>query len=232
MLLGGLQKLTLVDYPSKIAATVFTSGCNFRCPFCQNPELVLPERMKKQPQINENDFFDFLKSRQGLLDGICLTGGEPTIQPDLPKFIRQIKNLGFLVKLDTNGYNPSVLDKLVKKKLVDYLAMDIKSSPERYSQATGLKLDLKNIQKSIDLVKNSGLDYEFRITVVPTVVDKKEVKKIGQWIQGVKLVALQQFQNQKTLDKRFKKIKPYLEETLKEFLEILKPYSQKADLRT
>ncbi len=231
MLLGGLQKLTLVDYPSKIAATVFSSGCNFRCPFCQNPELVLPEQIKKQPQITEKDFFDFLKSRQGLLEGVCLTGGEPTIQRDLPKFIRQIKNLGFLVKLDTNGYNPSVLDKLIKKKLVDYLAMDIKSSPERYSQAAGLKINLENIQKSIDLIKDSGLDYEFRITVIPTIVGQKEIRKIGQWLQGVKLIALQQFQNQKALDERFKKIKPYSEETLRKFLEILKPYPEKAVLR-
>jgi len=231
MLIGGLQKSTLVDYPGKVAATVFTLGCNYHCPFCQNPELVDPEKIKKQPQIKTEAFFDFLKLRKGLLDGVCLTGGEPLIQPDILDFIRRIKKQGFLVKLDTNGGQPAKLKKLFQKNLLDFVAMDIKSSQENYSKAAGVKVNLKDIQKNIDLIQQSGVDYEFRTTVAPGIIDKKEIEKIGQWLKGAKKFALQQFRTEKTLDKSWQKIKPYSDEELREMVKIAQPYFDKVELR-
>ena len=231
MLIGGLEKLTLIDYPGKVAATLFTLGCNFRCPFCQNPELIDPQKIKKQPQIKEEAFFDFLKSRRGLLDGICLTGGEPMIQPDLIDFIKKIKEQGFLVKLDTNGSQPEKLKKLFQENLLDFVAMDIKSSPEKYVQAVGKQINLKNISQSIELIKKSGIDYQFRTTAVPGLIDRKEIKKIGQWLDRTKSFALQQFNREKTLDKSWQKIEPYSERELREMVEILKPYFKRVELR-
>lgn len=230
-MIGGLQKITLIDYPGKVVATVFTFGCNFRCPFCQNPELVDSKKIKKQPQIKEEAFFDFLKSRKELLDGVCITGGEPTIQADLLSFVEKIKEQGFLVKLDTNGSRPKVLEKLFKQKFLDFVAMDIKSSPEKYVQAIGKKLDLKDIFKSIDLIQQSGIEYEFRTTAAPGIIDNKEIKKIGQWLKGSKSFALQQFNAEKTLDKSWQKIKPYSENELEEMVKIVESYFDKVELR-
>jgi pyruvate formate lyase activating enzyme len=242
MKIGGLQKLTLVDYPSKIAATVFLTGCNFKCGFCHNAGLVDVEEIKKQPEISEKDFFKFLDSKVGLIDGICITGGEPTINSDLIDFIKKIKEKGFLVKLDTNGSNPEMLGKIIREELVDFIAMDIKTSidvksqdpisnAQNYSKATGVKVNIDNIKRSVDLIKNSGIDYEFRTTVVPGVVEEKDIEKIGQWLQGAKKFALQQFRNQKVLDKSFENVQPYLEETLKEFKKILEKYIERVELR-
>ncbi|MFH1461314.1 MAG: anaerobic ribonucleoside-triphosphate reductase activating protein [Patescibacteria group bacterium] len=231
MLIGGLEKLSLIDYPGKLAAVVFTSGCNFRCPFCQNPELVNVRKIKKQPRIKEDAFFDFLKSRQGLLEGVCLTGGEPTIQTDLIDFVRKIKRLGFLVKLDTNGSNPEILKKLFQEKLLDFIAMDIKSSKERYSEAINQKIDFEKIQESIKLIKQSKIDYEFRTTLVPGLVDEGEIRKIGQWLKGAESFVLQQFRPEKTLDPAYQKIKPYSQEKLKKLFEIVLPYFPKVELR-
>jgi len=231
MLIGGLQKLTLIDYPGKVAATVFLIGCNFRCGFCQNPELVDADSFKNQPQISEKEFFWFLDSEQGLIDGICITGGEPTINPDLIDFIKKIKQKGFLIKLDTNGSNPEILEKLIKEKLIDFIAMDIKISLEKYEKAIGVKVDLEKITKSVEIIKNSKIDYEFRTTAVPGIVDKDDIEKIGQWLDGVKKFVLQQFQNKKVLDKEFEKLQPYSEDVLKEFKKILEKYIDKVELR-
>jgi len=231
MKIGGLQKLTLVDYPGKVAATVFLIGCNFRCGFCHNPELVDSEEIKNQPQISEKEFFKFLDSKQGLIDGVCITGGEPTIQPDLIDFIRKIKTKGFLVKLDTNGLNPELLDKLIKEKLVDFVAMDIKTSLDKYEKATSVKVDFEKIKKSVELIKKSGVDYEFRTTIVPELVEKEDIEKIGEWLKGAKKIALQQFQNKKVLDKNFEKTQPYPDKTLKEFGKILEKYIERVELR-
>jgi len=231
MLIGGLQKSTLVDYPGKVAATVFTLGCNYHCPFCQNPELVDTERIKKQPQMEQEAFFDFLKSRKGLLDGICITGGEPLIQSDIFDFVKKIKKQGFLVKLDTNGSQPEKLKKLFQKNLLDFVAMDIKSSLEKYPDAVGAQINPRDIQKSIDLIRQSGTDYEFRTTAAPGIINKKEIKKIGQWLKHAKKFALQQFRTEKTLDKSWQKIKPYPDEQLKEMAKIAQPYFDKVELR-
>ena len=231
MKIGGLQKLTLIDFPGKPAATVFLIGCNFRCPFCQNPELVDPEKSKKQPVISQREFFKFLDSRKDFLEGVCITGGEPTIHKDLFNFIKKIKQKGFLVKLDTNGSNPEMLEELLDNKLLDFVAMDIKSSPFNYNKTTGKKIDLAKIKKSIELIKNKGIDYEFRITVVPNLVKKKDIEEIAKWLKGIKKFALQQFQNQKVLNPSFEKIKPYSDKIFKDFEKILKKHIKDIEVR-
>jgi len=214
---GGLQRSTLIDYPGRVAATVFLTGCNFRCPWCYNSELVLPEKIKKQPRISERHFFDFLKKRKGLLEGVCLTGGEPTINKDLPEFCRKIKKLGYLVKLDTNGSNPEMLKKLISEKLIDYVAMDIKAPLAqfpKYDKATGIKVNLEKIKKSIELIKDSGIDYEFRTTVLPGIHTKEDILKIAKNISPAKRYYLQNFKPDKTLDSSYKKCKPFNQKEL------------------
>jgi pyruvate formate lyase activating enzyme len=223
MLLGGLQKLTLIDYPGKIAATVFTVGCNFSCPFCHNPELVSPNAIKNQPVTLESEFFEFLKSRQGQLDGVCITGGEPTLHKDLPDFIKKIKKLGFAVKLDTNGSHPEIMEKLISEKILDYIAMDIKAPADKYNEIAG-GVGVEKIKKSVELIKNSGIDYEFRTTVVPKFHKKEDFTKIAEWLKGSKKYFLQQFYPTKTLDDCLKGEKSYLKEELEEFCEGIKPY--------
>lgn len=223
MKIGGLQKLSLIDYPGKTAATVFLIGCNFKCGFCHNPELI----KGNVPEISEKEFFSFLDERKDFLDGVCITGGEPTIHKDLIDFIKKIKEKGFLVKLDTNGSNPEMLKELLGS--VDFVAMDIKTSKEGYNKAVGVNVDLKKIEESVELIKNSGVDYEFRTTVVPSIVDKKDIKEIRKWLKGVKKYALQQFQNKKVLDKAFEKIEPYSD--FKDFEKILKKYIKNIEIR-
>jgi len=197
MLLGGLQKMTLIDYPGKIAATVFTVGCNFRCPFCHNPELVLSSRFTVSADDDslEKEFFEFLKTRQGKLDGVCITGGEPTLQSDLVEFMTRIKELGFAVKLDSNGTRPDILKIVIDKKIVDYLAMDIKSDLINYEKVCQTKVDLERIKTSVDLIKNSGVNYEFRTTVVPGLHQEKDFKEIVKWLSGGRRYVLQRYQD-------------------------------------
>jgi pyruvate formate lyase activating enzyme len=205
MLIGGYQKLTLIDYPGKIATTVFTVGCSFRCPFCHNPELVLITR-NPQPVTQEKDFFKFLKSRQGKIDGVCITGGEPTIQPDIVNFIKKIKKLSFLVKLDTNGSRPDVLKKLLDLKLLDFIAMDIKNQLKKYNQTAGMKkVDNERIKLSADLIRNSRVPYEFRTTVVPGLHTEKDFLEIAKWLSGASSYFLQEYREGKILDPNLKK---------------------------
>ncbi len=226
MIIGGLQKTTLIDYPGKVACTVFLIGCNFRCPWCYSSELVLPEKIKKQKRISKQDFFKFLKSRKGLLDGVVICGGEPTINKDLAGFIRQIKKLGYLVKLDTNGSNPVMVKKLIDEKLVNYIAMDIKAPLEaqNYERATGIKVDLEKIKKSIGIIKKSGIDYEFRSTVVPGIHSREDIIKMAKQIGPAKAYFLQGFRAEKTLDPKFKDVKPYPKEYLLEASESVKVF--------
>lgn len=196
MLLGGLQKLTLVDFPGKIAATVFTVGCSFRCPFCHNPELVLVDESAERGSISEKDFFAYLKQRKGKLEGICITGGEPTIQKDILDFMHKIKKMDFLVKLDTNGTRPDVLRKAYRQKLVDFVAMDIKSSLENYAKACGREFDLERIKLSTELIRNSRLPYEFRTTVVPGIHFYVDFERIGKWLQGSESYAIQKYRDE------------------------------------
>jgi len=222
MMIKGFQKLSLIEYPGKIVAIVFVGKCDFRCPFCYNVDLV--KNYKKLPDISEKKIIDFMSKRKGLLDGIAITGGEPTVHKGLPVFIEKIKDMGFLVMLETNGSNPKILERLIKRKLIDYVAMDIKAPLEEYDKATGVRVNKEKIQESIDIIRNSGIDYEFRTTVIPKFFNKKDAIAIGKWLKGSKRYYLQQFRSDKTLDKSFEKVKPYPPEKLKEFAEIMKPF--------
>lgn len=230
MKIGGLQKLTLIDFPGKIAATVFLVGCNFRCPYCHNPELVDPKKVEDQPEIKEKDFFEFLDERKTFLDGICITGGEPTIFSNLPKFIENIKKRGLLVKLDTNGSNPEMLEGLIKNDSIDFIAMDIKTSILKYNKVKA-KNKIPQVQKSIDVIKGSGKDYEFRTTVAPGIIERKDIEEMAQWLKGAKKITLQQFSPTKVLDPSFENIKPHSIQDLKKMARILEPYIDKVELR-
>lgn len=230
MNIGGFQKVTLIDYPGKIAATVFTMGCNFLCPYCHNSELVDGKKSKDQPRTDQAEIFKFLATRQGLLEGVCITGGEPTLQPDLPAFIKKIKDLGFLVKLDTNGSNPQMLANLLAEKLVDFVAMDIKAPLEKYKKVVGENINLEDIQRSVDLVRQTP-DYEFRTTVLPALHTRKDILSIGRWLQGSKKYYLQQFKPNKTLDSAFEKEKPFEWEKIANLSQILKVFFDQVEVR-
>ena len=231
MQIGGLQKLTLIDYPGRLAATVFLCGCNFRCPWCYSSELVLPEKIKNQPKISEKEFFDFLKERKTLLEGLVLCGGEPTYHKELPDLIKKIKKLGFLVKLDTNGSNPKMIKKLIDNKLIDYVAMDVKLPKEKYPKIYGKRVKIKNIEESIKILKNEKIDSEFRTTVVPTILKKEDILKIARWISPAKKYFLQNFRPEKTVDPKFEKIKPYPQEYLLEIQKAISPFFETCQVR-
>ncbi len=219
MQIGGLQKLTLIDFPGKISCTVFCLGCNFRCCYCYNPELVLPEKIKKQPRIPEKDFFDFLKERKKILEGVCIGGGEPTINEDLPNFAWKIKTMGYSVKLDTNGSKPEMLKKIIDRNLVDYVAMDIKAPLEKYSEVVNRKIEIKDIEESVEFLKQGKVDCEFRTTMVPGLVEEKDVIKIARWLGPIPKYNLQNFRAGKTIDPKFEKVKPYSEEYITKIYE-------------
>jgi len=231
MKISGLQKLTLIDFPGRLAATIFLCGCNFRCPFCYSSEIVLPEKIKKQPKIAEKVFFDFLKERKELLEGVVICGGEPTISEELTTLIKKIKKMGFSVKLDTNGSDPQTLEKLIDKNLVDYVAMDIKGPKERYGEFAGGKVDVEKIQKSIDILKKGKVDYEFRSTIVPTLHKKEDVVAMARWISGAKRYFLQNFRSEKTINPAFEKIKPYPQEFLLEIQKAISPFFEICQVR-
>lgn len=196
MKIAGLQKLTLLDYPGKTAATVFTLGCNFRCPFCHNADLITPANNKPSPMLlSEEELFSFLKKRQGLLDGVCITGGEPTLQNDLADFCKQTKDLGFLVKLDTNGSRPAILQHLLENTLVDYVAMDIKNCPVHYAETVGFdatndasskcNFEIQSIEKSMSLLLQGAIPFEFRTTVLNELYTKDFLLETAHWIAGL-----------------------------------------------
>lgn len=190
----GMNKTTLLDYPGHVAATLFTGGCNMRCPFCQNSVLVLAPQ--KQPEISEQDVLAFLRRRRGILEGVCITGGEPTLQNDLEDFIRRVREIDYLIKLDTNGYRPRILRHLLEEELLDYVAMDIKASKERYGIACGLaEVELNRIEESVELLKTSSIPYEFRTTVVKGIHSPEEFTAIGRWLQGSRAYYLQSFRD-------------------------------------
>ena len=234
MIIAGLQKTTLIDYPGKIACTVFLAVCNFRCPWCYSGELVLPEKIIKQPRISEKEFFDFLRERQGLLEGVVICGGEPTVNKELPAFAEKIKKMGFFVKLDTNGSNPEILKELIDKKLIDYIAMDIKAPIDNqiYKEITGEGVSLEDIKKSVEFLKNGNLDFEFRTTAVDTIHNKEDFIEIAKWIGGPNVkYYLQNFRPEKTIDPEFEKVKPYKEEFLKEIVKEISSYFKFCQIR-
>ncbi len=196
----GLQKLSLLDYPGKVACIVFTAGCNFRCPFCHNGDLVTGNNAPSP--IPEEDVFAFLKKRQGILEGVVVTGGEPLLQPDLPDFLQKVRALGYSVKLDTNGYLPDQLKNVVTKGLVDMVAMDVKNSPEKYAQTVGVEnLDFSRIQQSLDFLLSANIDVEFRTTVVKQLHTPQDIVGAAKLIQGAKLYYLQNFRESETVIK-------------------------------
>lgn len=188
----GMQKMTLLDYPGYVACTLFTGGCNFRCPFCHNALLVLD--LDENYTIPEDEVLAFLKKRQGLLDGVCVTGGEPLINKDIGDFLSKVKELGFKIKLDTNGTNPALLKELVSQKLVDYVAVDIKNSPEKYAETVGLKsFDMSTINETVNFLMNGCVDYEFRTTVTKQFHTEKSMEEAARFIRGAKRYFLQNF---------------------------------------
>lgn len=234
MFIGGLQKFTLLDYPGKIAAVVFTMGCNFRCQYCHNPEIVDPKLIDYENRIKEEEILKFLSSRKGDLDGVCITGGEPTLQLGLSEFIKKIKEMGFSVKLDTNGSNSNAIKSLTENKLVDYWAIDIKTAPSKYKTLTKKDNVLDNIKKSLNCIINSDAQLEFRTTVVPGIVNKNDFKEIIKWINGINAKAfsrlsrysVQNFRPYKTFDKSFEKVEPYTKEELNGIAEEIKKHYQ------
>ena len=195
MLIKGLQKLTLLDFPEKMACTLFTFGCNFRCPFCHNASLVLADRADDSI-ISEEEFFSFLQKRRGMLEGVCISGGEPTLQPDLPDFIRRIRNLGFAVKLDTNGYRPAVLRALIDGGIVDYVAMDVKNSLSRYPDTVGIaRFDTAPLEESMDLLMENRVPFEFRTTLVRGLHTPESIAEMGKRLAGEERFFLQTFED-------------------------------------
>ena len=230
MKICGLQKTTLIDYPGHVACTVFTAGCNFRCPWCYSKELVLPELIAKQQEIPEQEVLGFLKEKQGLLEGAVICGGEPTLHLDLPEFCKKIKDLGFLVKLDTNGSNPKMLKDLIDQKLIDYVAMDIKLPKERYAMLFangGITAD--DIEESVKILKNSPVDFEFRTTCAPTIHTPADFEIMAKWI-GQDIPGrspkyfLQNFRPGRNIDPKFENLRPLPPEFFNEALELIKPF--------
>lgn len=227
MLIVGLNKTTLLDYPGRVAATVFVGGCNFRCPFCHNRGLVLDPLL--QGSYSEKDILEFLQRRKNVLKGICITGGEPTLHADLPEFIVKIRDLGYQVKLDTNGYAPEVLKRLLDEKLIDYVAMDIKNCPDKYALTAGMCRDsdsevgifqLDRIEQSIRILKESSVSYEFRTTVVKELHTIEDMLKIADWIKGCPYYFLQQYQdNENVIGSHFH---GYRKEEMEEMAEALR----------
>jgi pyruvate formate lyase activating enzyme len=233
MKIKGIQKTTLIDYPGKIACTLFLFGCNFRCGFCHNPELVIREESEN---LNEKEILDFLEKRKGKLEGVCFTGGEPLLTLD-KNFVKKIKEKNYFVKIDTNGSFPEKLKEFIEEKMVDYIAMDIKSSKEKYFETVGRNINLENIQKSIEIISNSEIDYEFRTTSIPGIHDEEEMEKIGKWIFELlkfkpKKYCLQGFVNNgKFNDEKFKKEKNFSKEKLEKLKKIAEKYFEKVEIR-
>ena len=223
----GLQKMTLLDYPGKVACTVFLGGCDFRCPFCHNGELVLSPA---PAEMDQEELLAFLKKRQGLLDGVCITGGEPLLRPDLKGLLEDIHALGYPVKLDTNGSHPRALVDLVERKLVDYVAMDVKNSPERYPETVGVpELDVGPIRESVGFLLEGMVDYEFRTTVVREFHDSDSFRAMGPWLAGAKRYFLQSFVDRDTVIQEG--LLPWGREELEEFAAIVRPWVPEVALR-
>ena len=226
MNIQGYQKLTLLDFPSRVACTVFTGGCNLRCPFCHNAGLV---RTPFSSENSEEELLSYLSSRRGLLDGVCVTGGEPLLQPDLPSFLQRIKDMGYAVKLDTNGSLPDKLAALLATGLVDYVAMDVKSSPAGYAAATGREGDVAPFLQSIHLLENSGIPHEFRTTVVKGIHTAADIEAIGQLLSGTARYFLQPFRDTGNLLGHG--CSAFSEAEMSAFLDIAKKYIPAAELR-
>jgi pyruvate formate lyase activating enzyme len=212
MKIGGLQRVSLIEYPGKIGATIFSQGCNFRCPYCHNPELVDPNRYGEC--LVEEEVFSFLEKRRGKLEAVTVTGGEPTLQADLPVLLKRLKEMDFLVKVDSNGSHPDMLEKLIREKLVDYIAMDVKAPWEKYDKTAAVRVDGGRIKQSIGMILASGIDYEFRTTVCRSLLEKDDLLAIGRMIKNARRYTIQKFVPSKTLDPAFLAETTYSDEEL------------------
>ena len=230
MVIGGLQKTSLIDFPGKVSCVCFVSGCNFRCPYCHNPDLVLHPG---NAFLDESGFFAFIKERQGFLDGVVISGGEPTLQNDLPAFVSRIKREGYAVKLDTNGSHPRMIRELMEKELLDYVAMDIKTDPSLYPVFMQREIDPDCIRSSIQLIMASGIPYEFRTTCVRPIVDAERVETIGRLIRGCLLYVLQNFCQARVLEPGFFENRKagYDQEEMMQLKSIAEPWVEKCIVR-
>lgn len=217
LIFGGFLPTSMLDWEGKISSVFFTTGCNFRCPFCHNPELVIgPEELIP---FEWEDLYSHLVARKGWLDGVVVGGGEPTIHPELQFYLREIKELGYPVKLDTNGSNPSMIEKLISEGLVDFIAVDVKTCFNHYKDVTSTQVSVKKIKETIEMIISSGVEHEFRTTIVPGLVDRQDVLSIAREIAGGSVYVLQQFSPRKTLSKDFSLVEPYPPETLCSWME-------------
>ncbi|HYA13068.1 MAG TPA: anaerobic ribonucleoside-triphosphate reductase activating protein [Syntrophales bacterium] len=215
MKIGGLQKVSLIEYPGKICAIIFSQGCNFRCPYCHNPELVEPDLYKEC--MPEDEVFSFLAQRKGKLDAITITGGEPTIQHGLVDFIKRVRKIGYLIKIDTNGSRPDVMEKLISGKLVNYITMDVKGPLKKYRMITRSQIHENEIKQSIEMIMKSGMPYEFRTTVLKKLHEETDILEIGKLIKNARLYLLQYFIPTRTLDKEFLNYEAYSREEMEYF---------------
>jgi len=227
--IGGLHKVSLIDYPGKISAIVFLQGCNFRCPYCHNPELVNPKLY--EPCIDEETILSFLARRAGKLDAVSITGGEPTLQEGLPEFIRKVRNLGFQIKLDTNGSHSAMIKALIDENLVDYIAMDIKGPLHRYDRVCRVNVDKDEIENSVRTILEASVDYEFRTTFVKDLLTEEDIPAIGELVRGARLYVLQNFVPSKTLDERYLSRKPLSPADLDRIKTELELYVEKVTIR-
>jgi len=228
MIVAGLQKLSLVDFPGHLAATVFVQGCNFRCGYCQNPDLVVSD---KHFDFSEKDLFDYIVLRQDMIDAVVITGGEPTIYKDLPDFAKRIKDIGLKFKLDTNGTNPAQLEHMLRARLLDYIALDIKTSFSKYHLVAGQENVEEAVSRSIYLTMLSTVPYEFRTTCVPGIVDAEDFRLIGETVKGAKRYCLQQFRPYITYDRSFQEVRPYRKEDIRRFQGILEDFVETVETR-
>ena len=234
MIIGGFQRFSLIDYPDRICAVVFTQGCNFRCPYCHNPELVRIRRKRPVPNgLKEKEILSFLDRRKGRLDALTVTGGEPLLQSGLENFLSAVKGLGYLVKLDTNGSFPSGLERIIQSGSIDYIAMDIKTSLDKYEYVIKKGIEKTKILDSIRLIMDSGLDYEFRTTVVPSYdgFERDDFYKIGQLIKDSRLYVLQRFVPSKALDDQFLDMRGCSDEEIDSHKEIMEGFVQRCVVR-
>ncbi|NYZ75611.1 anaerobic ribonucleoside-triphosphate reductase activating protein [Candidatus Micrarchaeota archaeon] len=226
---GGIQKTSLIDYPAKIAVVLFTKGCNYACSYCHNPHLAAPD--EKTPTVTEEEALEALRKRRKYADALVVTGGEPTLQKDLPAFLRKARGLGYLIKLDTNGSNPLFLSQLLKEGLLDYVALDLKAAPEDYPLLTKSKTDAESVRKSAEAIKKSGVDYEFRTTVVPGLHEARKIKSMSEWVDGGKRLFLQRFRPGYCLDPKWNNKNEPTDAEMKAALEAAKPFFKEAKIR-
>jgi len=228
MKIGGLQKTSMLDYPDKLSAIIWTIGCNFRCPFCYNKQLVFNE----VETIDEDDILEFLEKRKEKLEALSISGGEPLIYDDIFNFFEKVKKLGYLIKIDTNGAFPTKLKNLIDRKLIDYVSMDIKAPKHKYNQLCGVDVDISKIEESIEIIKNGAPDYEFKTTIVPGMLNKDDIIEIAKWMKGSMRYYLQQLKSDSPMIlSELNGIKPYSNEYLNEILNEIKPFFKNCSLR-